>query len=43
MVFGNCGVLTEMTPTKAYVELTTIDDHTSALIADVCVYSNLNF
>lgn len=34
MVFGNCGVLSEMDPTKGYVEMTGIDAETSKDIAD---------
>ena len=35
MVFGNCGVLQEMTSTKGFVEMTGIDAETSQDIADV--------
>lgn len=35
MVFGNCGVLTEMGPCKSYVEMTGIDAETSQDIAEV--------
>jgi hypothetical protein len=35
MVFGNCGVLLEITPTKGYVEMTGIDNETSHDIAEV--------
>lgn len=35
MVFGNCGVLTEMGPNKSYVEMTGIDAETSQDIAEV--------
>ncbi|XP_034934462.1 putative oxidoreductase GLYR1 homolog [Chelonus insularis] len=34
MVFGNCGVLIEMTPNKGYVEMTGIDAETSQDIAE---------
>ncbi len=34
MVFGNCGVLTEMDANKAYVEMTSIDAESSHDIAD---------
>jgi 3-hydroxyisobutyrate dehydrogenase len=34
MVFGNCGVLTEITSTKGYVEMTGIDAETSQDIAE---------
>ncbi|TRY70634.1 hypothetical protein TCAL_17284 [Tigriopus californicus] len=38
MVFGNCGVLTEMTTTKGYVEMTGIDADTSQDIAEaICL------
>jgi hypothetical protein len=36
MVFGNCGVLLEMSPAKGYVEMTGIDAETSQDIAEVC-------
>lgn len=35
MVFGNCGVLSEMRPNKSYVEMTSIDAETSQDIAEV--------
>lgn len=35
MVFGNCGVLQEMSPDKGYVEMTGIDAETSQDIAEV--------
>ena len=35
MVFGNCGVLAEVSPNKGYVEMTGIDAATSRDIADV--------
>lgn len=38
MVFGNCGVLTEMGPSKSYVEMTGIDAETSQDIAEVTIY-----
>lgn len=34
MVFGNCGVLTEISPDKSYVEMTGIDAETSQDIAE---------
>ncbi|KAA0200301.1 hypothetical protein HAZT_HAZT007296 [Hyalella azteca] len=34
MVFGNCGVLQEMSTDKAYVEMTGIDAETSQDLAD---------
>lgn len=34
MVFGNCGVLTEMNANKAYVEMTGIDAESSQDLAD---------
>ncbi|CAK9825934.1 Cytokine-like nuclear factor N-PAC [Anthophora retusa] len=34
MVFGNCGVLTEISPEKGYVEMTGIDAETSQDIAE---------
>ncbi|XKL64025.1 hypothetical protein PGB90_004111 [Kerria lacca] len=34
MVFGNCGVLSEMRPNKSYVEMTSIDAETSQDIAE---------
>ncbi|XP_040566392.1 cytokine-like nuclear factor N-PAC isoform X1 [Lepeophtheirus salmonis] len=38
MVFGNCGVLTEISSTKAYVEMTGIDADTSQDIAEaICL------
>jgi len=36
MVFGNCGVLLEISPAKGYVEMTGIDAETSQDIAEVC-------
>jgi hypothetical protein len=36
MVFGNCGVLLEISPAKGYVEMTGIDSETSQDIAEVC-------
>lgn len=35
MVFGNCGVLQEMSADKGYVEMTGIDAETSQDIAEV--------
>lgn len=35
MVFGNCGVLQEMTSEKGFVEMTGIDAETSQDIAEV--------
>jgi hypothetical protein len=35
MVFGNCGVLLEITPNKGYVEMTGVDADTSHDIAEV--------
>jgi hypothetical protein len=35
MVFGNCGVLLEISPAKGYVEMTGIDAETSQDIAEV--------
>lgn len=37
MVFGNCGVLQEMSADKGYVEMTGIDSETSQDIAEVSV------
>ena len=34
MVFGNCGVLQEMTASKGYVEMTGTDSETSTDIAE---------
>lgn len=34
MVFGNCGVLSEMGPNKSYVEMTGVDAETSQDIAE---------
>ena len=36
MVFGNCGVLQEMSHDKGFVEMTGIDAETSQDIAEVC-------
>lgn len=36
MVFGNCGVLQEMSADKGFVEMTGIDAETSQDIAEVC-------
>lgn len=35
MVFGNCGVLSEITSSKGYIEMTGIDAETSQDIAEV--------
>lgn len=35
MVFGNCGVLSEVNPGKAYVEMSGIDPETSQDINEV--------
>lgn len=37
MVFGNCGVLTEISPVKSYVEMTGIDAETSQDIAEAII------
>ena len=37
MVFGNCGVLQEMTSDKGFVEMTGIDAETSQDIAEVFI------
>lgn len=37
MVFGNCGVLLEISPAKGYIEMTGIDAETSQDIAEVCM------
>jgi 3-hydroxyisobutyrate dehydrogenase len=34
MVFGNCGVLAEMSTSKGYVEMTGVDSETSQDVAD---------
>lgn len=39
MVFGNCGVLQEMSADKGYVEMTGIDAETSQDIAEVSEFS----
>lgn len=39
MVFGNCGVLCEIGPSKGYVEMTNIDAETSKDISEVCEIS----
>ena len=41
MVFGNCGVLQEMSTNKGFVEMTGIDAETSQDIAEVCFAVNL--
>ncbi len=38
MVFGNCGVLQEMSADKGFVEMTGIDAETSQDIAEVYPY-----
>lgn len=40
MVFGNCGVLSEMGPSKSYVEMTGIDAETSQDIAEVTIFED---
>lgn len=39
MVFGNCGVLCEIGPSKGYVEMTNIDAETSNDISDVSYFT----
>lgn len=41
MVFGNCGVLTEIGPGKGFVEMSSVDPETSIDIGEVC-YTILN-
>jgi len=36
MVFGNCGVLSEINKCKGFVEMTGIDPETSQDICEVC-------
>lgn len=40
MVFGNCGVLSEINPSKGFVEMSGIDPETSQDINEVCKYYN---
>lgn len=41
MVFGNCGVLQEITSEKGYIEMTGIDAETSQDIAEVSLLVNI--
>lgn len=41
MVFGNCGVLTEIRPGKGFVEMSSVDPDTSIDIGEVC-YTHVN-
>jgi len=36
MVFGNCGVLSEIGPGKSFVEMSSVDPETSIDIGEVC-------
>lgn len=40
MVFGNCGVLSEITPNKGFIEMSGIDPETSQDIGEVYYYDN---
>jgi len=43
MVFGNCGVLPEITKDKGFVEMTGIDPDTSQDICEVCCKEHIKY